>query len=460
MGRAHRPARAGRCWRWRRWSCRAGPSRPRPCSARLAPSRSRGPASPPLPPAPTARSGQRPRRSRQPAAARRASLSPIAATTALYAVPAAILLFITFLALARLIALRARADVLVDGHWLSALARAQRRMGFKHGTALLTSDELASPISWGLMRPVILLNTRAVEASGEAEAIIAHELAHVARMDWAKLLLARVATALVLVQPAWSGCSPAKPTSCARKRPTMRCSRPTSSTPIMPSCWSASRATNARACCSARTASRRRRARSRAALPACSTPLRCAARPRGPSPPACSSAPSRSPAPLAALTLTPKGTAENAKLAAAAQTRHGASRRHRPIIPASDVPTDLPSIIGEGVATSVQSAVAAINPQRDRQSGGAISNRQPVGSERSQQQRGDGRKQSERRHRHRLPARRAGPPEDRLPRDQRRHRRDLCRCRMTKSPASSKSMLKREKASRKGHEDEGGGRDA
>ena len=131
----------------------------------------------------------------------RVSLSATAATMALYAIPAAILLFITFLALARLIALRARADVLVDGHWLSALARAQRRMGFKHGTALLTSNELSSPISWGLMRPVILLNTRAVEASGEAEAIIAHELAHVARMDWAKLLLARVATALFWFNP-------------------------------------------------------------------------------------------------------------------------------------------------------------------------------------------------------------------------------------------------------------------
>jgi beta-lactamase regulating signal transducer with metallopeptidase domain len=129
------------------------------------------------------------------------SLSPAAAAGALYAVPAAILLFITFLALARLIALRARADVLVDGHWLSALARAQRRMGFKHGTALLTSDELASPISWGLMRPVILLNSRAVEATGEAEAIIAHELAHVARMDWLKLLLARIATALFWFNP-------------------------------------------------------------------------------------------------------------------------------------------------------------------------------------------------------------------------------------------------------------------
>jgi bla regulator protein BlaR1 len=130
-----------------------------------------------------------------------ASISASAAVTAAYAVPAAILLFITFLALARLIALRARAEVLVDGHWLSALARAQRRMGFKHGTALLTSNDLASPISWGLMRPVILLNTRAVEASSEAEAIIAHELAHVARMDWAKLLLARVATALFWFNP-------------------------------------------------------------------------------------------------------------------------------------------------------------------------------------------------------------------------------------------------------------------
>jgi beta-lactamase regulating signal transducer with metallopeptidase domain len=139
-----------------------------------------------------------------PPAASKAStptISSLAAASAVYAIPAAILLFVTFLALARLITLRARAEVLVDGHWLTALARAQRRMGFKHGTALLTSNALASPISWGLMRPVILLNSRAVEASGEAEAIIAHELAHVARMDWMKLLLARIATALFWFNP-------------------------------------------------------------------------------------------------------------------------------------------------------------------------------------------------------------------------------------------------------------------
>ena len=121
-----------------------------------------------------------------------------------YAVPAIALLLVTLVALLRLFALRSRAQVLVDPAWLSALAHAQRRMGFKHGTALLTSNELSSPISWGLMRPVILLNEEALEARGEAEAIIAHELAHVAGLDWAKLMLARVATAVFWFNPlAW-----------------------------------------------------------------------------------------------------------------------------------------------------------------------------------------------------------------------------------------------------------------
>lgn len=79
--------------------------------------------------------------------AEKPTVDAAAAATALYALPAAILILFTFLALLRLFALRARADVLVDGHWLTALARAQRRMGFKHATALLTSNELASPIS-------------------------------------------------------------------------------------------------------------------------------------------------------------------------------------------------------------------------------------------------------------------------------------------------------------------------
>lgn len=118
-----------------------------------------------------------------------------------YAVPAALLILLTLIALVRLFVLKARATVLVDAPWLTALARAQHRMGFKHGTALLTSNELPSPISWGVVRPVILLNAEAAESHGEAEAIITHELAHVARLDWAKLLLSRIAVALFWFNP-------------------------------------------------------------------------------------------------------------------------------------------------------------------------------------------------------------------------------------------------------------------
>ncbi len=48
---------------------------------------------------------------------------------------------------------------------------------------------------------MILLNEEALEARAEAEAIIAHELAHVRGLDWAKLLLGRIATALFWFNP-------------------------------------------------------------------------------------------------------------------------------------------------------------------------------------------------------------------------------------------------------------------
>lgn len=121
-----------------------------------------------------------------------------------YALPVVALLLLTIVALLRLVRLRAEAEVLVDPVWLSALAHAQRRMGMKSGTALLVSDALPSPISWGLARPTILLSADALKATDEAEAIIAHELAHVGALDWAKLMLARVATAIHWFNPlAW-----------------------------------------------------------------------------------------------------------------------------------------------------------------------------------------------------------------------------------------------------------------
>ncbi len=119
----------------------------------------------------------------------------------LYFLPAALLHLTTMAAVLRLIALRRRANVIVQQGWLTALAHAQRRMGIKSGTALLVSEELSSPVSWGLLRPIILLSEDALENPVDAEAIIAHELAHVARFDWLNLLVARVASALFWFNP-------------------------------------------------------------------------------------------------------------------------------------------------------------------------------------------------------------------------------------------------------------------
>ena len=277
----------------------------------------------------------------------------------LYAVPAAILLFITFLALARLVALRARAEVLVDGHWLSALARAQRRMGFKHGTALLTSDELASPISWGLVRPVILLNTRAVEAAGEAEAIIAHELAHVARMDWIKLLLARVATALFWFNPfVWL---------LAREAHQLReeaADDAVLAADIADTDYAQLLVGVARHECPGLLLGAHGVAPSKSSLARRVARVLDGKIVRGPV-----AGPFAAgvfvgavviAAPLAALTLVPKGTAAELKQAAAASTERKAEGL-APYYPAT-TPTDLPSIISQGVATSVETAVSAIHP--------------------------------------------------------------------------------------------------
>jgi beta-lactamase regulating signal transducer with metallopeptidase domain len=101
----------------------------------------------------------------------------------------------------RLQRVRARAALVQDPHWLTALAAAQHRAGFKHGTALLSSGELKSPISWGLMRPIIIVDHAALAQKDRAEAIITHELAHVTRMDWLRLLTGRFALALFWFNP-------------------------------------------------------------------------------------------------------------------------------------------------------------------------------------------------------------------------------------------------------------------
>jgi len=74
-------------------------------------------------------------------------------------------------------------------------------------TRLGVSAHISGPITWGWLRPVVLLSPRVIEAAPHREAALAHELAHVQRGDWLIHTLTWLTCAAFwfhpLVWPAW-----------------------------------------------------------------------------------------------------------------------------------------------------------------------------------------------------------------------------------------------------------------
>jgi len=88
-----------------------------------------------------------------------------------------------------------------DPAWTTALENAREACGAPANLRLLVADKVPGPLGWGFVRPVILIDPDTYEEREEADAILAHEVAHVARADWLALILARVATALFWFNP-------------------------------------------------------------------------------------------------------------------------------------------------------------------------------------------------------------------------------------------------------------------
>ena len=82
-----------------------------------------------------------------------------------------------------------------------AWTKVMRKCGAPEDAVLLVSDSVSAPLSWGWRRPVILVNRDTLANRQEAEAIIAHEAAHLSRLDWPRLLAARFAVALFWFNP-------------------------------------------------------------------------------------------------------------------------------------------------------------------------------------------------------------------------------------------------------------------
>ena len=100
---------------------------------------------------------------------------------------------------------RARAKPIDDGDWLDLIWQLRHQYAFRRRLDLRWGDATLIPLTWGVLRPVILLPDSARSwPEARRRAVLLHELAHVERLDVLTLLLGRVAAALYWFHPlAW-----------------------------------------------------------------------------------------------------------------------------------------------------------------------------------------------------------------------------------------------------------------
>lgn len=102
-----------------------------------------------------------------------------------------------------LVLLARRATPVDDGSWLALLDEAAALSGVARPVLLLRSAAVGAPMTWGLIRPVVVLPNDADAWSAEQRRVVLlHELAHVARLDYLVQLMASAACALYWFHPA------------------------------------------------------------------------------------------------------------------------------------------------------------------------------------------------------------------------------------------------------------------
>jgi beta-lactamase regulating signal transducer with metallopeptidase domain len=95
-----------------------------------------------------------------------------------------------------------RARVLTDDGWARLVADGQRALRMRCPVRLFITSDVSVPMTWGIVRPVVLLPAMAARWTGTQRAIVLrHELAHVRAGDWLFALAARVAGALYWFHP-------------------------------------------------------------------------------------------------------------------------------------------------------------------------------------------------------------------------------------------------------------------
>jgi beta-lactamase regulating signal transducer with metallopeptidase domain len=106
-----------------------------------------------------------------------------------------------------LVRLRAAMRPLDDPGWEATGVATAAHRRIRRRVRLFTSTRVDVPVTWGLVRPVVVLPDCACDwDAGRRRVVFEHELAHVRRGDFATMLLARAAVALHWFNPlAWWG---------------------------------------------------------------------------------------------------------------------------------------------------------------------------------------------------------------------------------------------------------------
>lgn len=110
--------------------------------------------------------------------------------------------------LLRLSQLGRRARVITDGPLVAAVVDAARSQGLSRDVRLLQSHDAALVVTWGFVRPRVLLPAGAEDWSAERQRVVlSHELAHVRRGDWCLHIVASLVQCLYWFNPlVWLAC--------------------------------------------------------------------------------------------------------------------------------------------------------------------------------------------------------------------------------------------------------------
>jgi len=131
-----------------------------------------------------------------------------AAFAAVWGIGAFVVLAGLFAGVVRLILMTRRCQPIRSGAWRERTAALSIQDGWGRPLAVLECPDRALLLTWGVFRPRIIVPAGAASwANDRIDVVLAHELAHIVRRDWALQILAEVVRALHWFNPlVWITC--------------------------------------------------------------------------------------------------------------------------------------------------------------------------------------------------------------------------------------------------------------